>query len=74
MLSRDFIRRFAIAGPPDHCVKRLLELVEAGLLSSEDVRRFTFENPVQLFARANPAFFEGTAVEESARELLQRPR
>jgi len=31
VLSRDFIRRFAIAGPPDHCVRRLLELVDAGL-------------------------------------------
>lgn len=31
VLSRDFIRRFAIVGPPEDCVKRLLELVEAGL-------------------------------------------
>ena len=51
-----------------------LELVDAGLLSPEDFRRFTFENPVELFTRANPEFFEGTAVEGSARELFQRPR
>ncbi|MFP8876449.1 MAG: hypothetical protein VCB99_05970, partial [Myxococcota bacterium] len=51
-----------------------LELVDAGLLSPEDFRRFTFENPAKLFTRANPAFFDGTAVEASARELLQRPR
>ena len=31
VLSRDFIGRFAIVGPPDDCVKRLLELVGAGL-------------------------------------------
>ena len=31
VLTRDFIRRFAIAGPLEHCVERLLELVEAGL-------------------------------------------
>ena len=51
-----------------------VELVEADLVSPEDFRRFTFENPVRLFTRANPAFFEGTVVEASARELLQRPR
>ncbi len=31
VLTRDFIRRFAVAGPPEHCVERLLGLVEAGL-------------------------------------------
>jgi 5,10-methylenetetrahydromethanopterin reductase len=30
-LSRDFIERFAIAGPPDHCIARLLDLVRCGL-------------------------------------------
>jgi 5,10-methylenetetrahydromethanopterin reductase len=30
-LSWDFVRRFAIVGPPDHCVERLLQLVELGL-------------------------------------------
>lgn len=30
-LTRDFVDRFAIAGPPDHCAERLLELVRCGL-------------------------------------------
>jgi 5,10-methylenetetrahydromethanopterin reductase len=30
-LTPDFIRRFAIVGPPDHCIERLLELVRCGL-------------------------------------------
>jgi 5,10-methylenetetrahydromethanopterin reductase len=30
-LDPDFLQRFAIVGPPDHCVERLLELVRSGL-------------------------------------------
>jgi 5,10-methylenetetrahydromethanopterin reductase len=30
-LSPEFVRRFAIVGPPDHCTERLLALREAGL-------------------------------------------
>jgi 5,10-methylenetetrahydromethanopterin reductase len=30
-ISQDFIDRFAIVGPPDHCVERLLELVDCGI-------------------------------------------
>jgi 5,10-methylenetetrahydromethanopterin reductase len=30
-LSWDFVRRFAIVGPPDHCVERLLELAALGI-------------------------------------------
>lgn len=30
-LSPDFIERFAIVGPPDHCIQRLMELVRCGL-------------------------------------------
>jgi 5,10-methylenetetrahydromethanopterin reductase len=30
-LSPDFVRRFAIVGPPDHCTERLLALRRAGL-------------------------------------------
>jgi predicted TIM-barrel fold metal-dependent hydrolase len=38
------------------------ELVEEGILSPEDFRRFVFDNPVELFTGMNPDFFEGTAV------------
>ena len=30
-LSWDFVRRFTIAGPPDHCIERLLELHALGI-------------------------------------------
>jgi 5,10-methylenetetrahydromethanopterin reductase len=30
-LSSDFVRRFAVVGPPDHCTQRLIELRAAGL-------------------------------------------
>jgi 5,10-methylenetetrahydromethanopterin reductase len=30
-LSWEFVRRFAIVGPPDHCIQRLLELASLGI-------------------------------------------
>jgi 5,10-methylenetetrahydromethanopterin reductase len=30
-LSWDFVRRFAIVGPPDHCIERLLQLASLGI-------------------------------------------
>ncbi len=48
------------------------ELVEHGLLDPQDFRRFTFANPVQLWAGTNPRFFEGTPVEQAALEELAR--
>jgi predicted TIM-barrel fold metal-dependent hydrolase len=46
------------------------ELVEHGLLSDADFRAFTFGNAVSLWAGGNPAFFDGTAVEDAARREL----
>jgi hypothetical protein len=49
------------------------ELVEDGLLDSDDFRRFTFGNAVELMAGANPDFFRGTRIEEEvAKELATR--
>ncbi len=31
VLTPEFVDRFAVVGPPDHCVERLVELVELGL-------------------------------------------
>ena len=31
VLTPEFVDRFAIVGPPEHCVERLVELVELGL-------------------------------------------
>lgn len=44
--------------------------VEAGLLSEDDYRAFTFTNIVQLHGGANPRFFEGTRVEAAAQQVL----
>lgn len=53
-------------------VEEAWELVEHELVSETDFRRFAFEDPVRLHATANPAFFDGTAVEGPARRLLGR--
>jgi predicted TIM-barrel fold metal-dependent hydrolase len=46
------------------------ELVDDGLVSTEDFRRFVYENPVRLHGGMNPRFFEGTRVASEARALL----
>jgi hypothetical protein len=48
------------------------ELVEHGLLDPEGFRHFTFANPVRLWAKTNPGFFEGTCVEKAVTEELTR--
>ncbi|MXW60265.1 MAG: amidohydrolase family protein [Acidimicrobiaceae bacterium] len=45
------------------------ELVEKGLISPADFRRFTFEDPVRLFTAQNPDFFASTTVAEAARTV-----
>jgi hypothetical protein len=42
------------------------ELVEQGILSDDDFRKFTFSNVVKLHGRMNPDFFNGTVVEAAA--------
>jgi hypothetical protein len=48
------------------------ELVEDGLISTDDFRDFTFANAVRLFGTQNPDFFEGTVVADAAAEVLGR--
>jgi len=38
------------------------ELVEDGLLTAEQWREIVFENPVAMYTKANPTFFDGTAI------------
>ncbi len=45
------------------------EQVEKGLLSKDDFRAFTFENPVRFWTSLRPDFFEGTNVESAVRAL-----
>lgn len=55
-------------------VARAHELVDEGLITRQDFRDFVFTNPVRFHGSANPEFFEGTAVESAARELLLADR
>lgn len=48
------------------------ELVEHGHITDEDFREFAFENAVELHARMNPAFFDGTSIEAEARAVMER--
>jgi hypothetical protein len=46
------------------------KLLAKGLLTPEQFRRFTFSNAVRCFAELDPAFFDGTSVEQAARSEL----
>jgi predicted TIM-barrel fold metal-dependent hydrolase len=45
-------------------------LVDAGLITPNDFRDFTWTNPVTLHLRMNPDYFKGTVVEAEAEKLL----
>ena len=55
-------------------VEEAWELVERGLLTSDDFREFTFTNAVHLYQRMNPSFFAGTVVEASAAAVFDPNR
>ena len=46
------------------------ELREEELIDAEDFRDFVFANAVRLHGGMNPKFFEGTAVENEAAQVL----
>jgi hypothetical protein len=46
------------------------ELVDRGLMSQEDFRRFALENAVRLHGGMNEDFFKGTKVEAEAKIIL----
>lgn len=48
------------------------ELVEDGLITSDNFRDFTFGNAVRLWGTQNPHFFDGTAVARQAADLLSQ--
>ena len=51
-------------------VAEAYELVEEGHITEDDLRDFTFANPVRFFGGTNPDFFKGTRVEAEAAKLL----
>ncbi len=50
-------------------VQESWEMVEHGLLTEDDYRDFVFTNPVRLYTRTNPRFFEGTRIESAVSSL-----
>ncbi|MBW2498528.1 MAG: amidohydrolase family protein [Deltaproteobacteria bacterium] len=50
------------------------ELLDDGLVSADDFRRFVNENPIRLHAGMNPRFFEGTCVEAEAHTIMASRR
>jgi predicted TIM-barrel fold metal-dependent hydrolase len=46
------------------------ELVEDGHITEDDFRSFVFANPVKLWGKQNPRFFEGTVVAKEAAAVL----
>ena len=45
------------------------EAVRDGILSAEEFRLLTFENPARFWTAGNPEFFAGTRVERAVRAL-----
>ena len=51
-------------------VPEAYELVEHGLITSDDFRDFMFTNAVRFWGEVNPDFFKGTVVEKAAAAVL----
>jgi hypothetical protein len=55
-----------------HVMHEVLEPLDAGWITAQDLRDFVFTNPVSFYTDTNPDFFEGTSVEGEVRSLLDR--
>lgn len=55
---------------PTRVLPEAWELVEDGVLDRAQFRAFACDNAIRLHGLANPAFFDGTAVEQHARQVL----
>lgn len=53
------------------CVPDAYKNVEKELFTDQDFEAFMFTNPVNLYTRQNPRFFEGTIIEKEVCELVQ---
>jgi hypothetical protein len=58
---------------PADVVPECFELLESGTLTPEQFRAFTFSNAVSLYTRADPDFFEGTAIASAVRDATRQP-
>jgi predicted TIM-barrel fold metal-dependent hydrolase len=52
------------------CVPDAYKNVEKGLFSDRDFESFMFANPVNLYTRQNPKFFDGTIIEKEVKEFI----
>ena len=50
------------------------EFVEDGLMTPENFRDFTCDNPIRFWGETNPEFFKGTVVEDTAAAVLAKGR
>jgi predicted TIM-barrel fold metal-dependent hydrolase len=53
-----------------HVLAEAYELVEYGLIDTDDFRDFAFANPARFWTAGNPGFFTGTAVESAVAQVL----
>lgn len=53
-----------------HVLPETYEFVEDGLMTPQNFRDFTCDNPIRFLGGTNPDFFKGTVVEETAAALL----
>jgi predicted TIM-barrel fold metal-dependent hydrolase len=54
----------------NRAVAESVELLDDGVLTEEQLRAFLLVNPVRLYGRVNPAFFEGTPLAAEAQRVL----
>jgi predicted TIM-barrel fold metal-dependent hydrolase len=52
------------------CAEEAHELVEDGLIDTEQLKEFVFTNAVEFWTAMNPNFFDGTVVEDDVRKLI----
>jgi predicted TIM-barrel fold metal-dependent hydrolase len=54
-----------------HVLGEVVEAVEAGQLTAENVRDLLYTNPMRFYVESNPEFFQHTVLEGRAREFTQ---
>ena len=53
-----------------HVLRETYEFVEDGLMTPENFKDFTCDNPIRIFGESNPDFFKGTVVADTASAVL----
>ena len=53
-----------------HVLRETHEFVEDGLMTPDNFKDFTCDNPIRIFGETNPDFFKGTVVADTASAVL----